>query len=259
MRLRIQFEKTGPARFASHKDVQRIVQRALASAGVPVAWSEGFHPHMKLSFGPPLRTGWASRAEYIDVEVTAPPGPLAGRLGEALPEGLRVTGVALMPPRAPKLAVDIRAADYDVEIDDAPAPLARALEVHLRERVEREAAAPAGVAGAVPAGEAGEAAGGAGARAGRGRGASPGDGVGGGDAPRLLAARVEDRAGTLTITYTTTMHSGRTVAPPDVLRPVVDDPDALARPIRVTRRAQYVLRRGRFVSPISREAIRYAP
>lgn len=223
MRLRIQFEKTGPARFTSHKDVQRIVQRALASAGVPVAYTEGYHPHMKLSFGPPLRTGWESRAEYLDVEVTAPPGPLVERLDAALPEGFAVTGVALVASRAPKLVADLCAADYAVEIDaDDARALAGPLEAALGERVSRERAVESD------------------------------------DTPRLVAAGVSANDHAVVVSWTATMHSGRTVTPADVLAPVVDDLDALARPVRVTRRAQYVRREGRLVSPISREAIRYA-
>jgi len=67
VKIRIQFEKLGTVRFTSHKDVVRMFERALGAAGVPVAWSEGFHPHMRMSFGPPLRTGWESHEEFMDI------------------------------------------------------------------------------------------------------------------------------------------------------------------------------------------------
>jgi len=69
VKVRIQFEKRGAIRFTSHKDVVRIFERAFAAAGVPVSYSEGFHPHMRMSFGPPLKTGWESLEEYMDVQL----------------------------------------------------------------------------------------------------------------------------------------------------------------------------------------------
>ena len=51
MKIRIRFSKLGKVRFTSHRDVARIWERALRRAAVPVAYTEGFSPHPKLSFG----------------------------------------------------------------------------------------------------------------------------------------------------------------------------------------------------------------
>ncbi len=65
--VRIRFAKHGKVRFTSHRDVARIWERALRRAGLPVAYSAGFTPRPKLSFGPALSTGYSSDAEYLDV------------------------------------------------------------------------------------------------------------------------------------------------------------------------------------------------
>ena len=68
MRLRLRFDKHGKVRFTSHRDVARIWERTLRRAALPVAYSEGFSPRPKLSFGLALSTGHESDAEYLDVD-----------------------------------------------------------------------------------------------------------------------------------------------------------------------------------------------
>ena len=66
-RYRMRFSKLGKIRFTSHRDVARIWERALRRATLPVAYTEGYSPHPKLSFGLALSTGHESLGEYLDV------------------------------------------------------------------------------------------------------------------------------------------------------------------------------------------------
>jgi radical SAM-linked protein len=219
MRLRIQFEKLGPARFTSHRDVIRLFQRCLASAGIPVTYTEGYHPHMKMSFAPPLKTGWEGCEEYMDLHVDGPPGEIRDTCNARLPEGFRIKRVVALAESTPKIASDVSAATMAVRLrrDDVPAPAdAEVLERRIRERF---------IAGV--------------------RGADTGE-------PRLVDAAVRDAGEHVDIVYTTTMNSGRIVAPPAVLADAVGDPEGFCLPARVSRRAQFVLRNGEFVSPISK-------
>ena len=69
----------------------RTWERTLRRAGLPLAYSQGHHPHLKMSFGPPLPLGHRSRAEVFDLEFSQPPSvDLAERLNAVLPPGLRV-------------------------------------------------------------------------------------------------------------------------------------------------------------------------
>src|SRR3954466_1050052 len=92
MKVRIRFSKLGKVRFTSHRDVARIWERALRRATVPVAYTEGFSPHPKLSFGLALSTGHESLGEYLDIELTEPldTEDLKARLDPCLPIGIDV-------------------------------------------------------------------------------------------------------------------------------------------------------------------------
>src|SRR5689334_18250150 len=76
MKVRIRFSKLGKVRFTSHRDVARMWERALRRAAVPVAYTEGFSPHPKLSFGLALSTGHESLGEYLDVDIDRAAAPL---------------------------------------------------------------------------------------------------------------------------------------------------------------------------------------
>ncbi|MED5540523.1 MAG: TIGR03936 family radical SAM-associated protein, partial [Actinomycetota bacterium] len=67
MRLRLRFSKIGKVRFVGHRDVARIIERGLRRCGVPVTYSEGFSPRVRLSFGLALPTCYESEAEYLDI------------------------------------------------------------------------------------------------------------------------------------------------------------------------------------------------
>ena len=94
-RVRIRFAKHGKVRFTSHRDVARIWERALRRAGVEIAYTEGFSPRPRLSFGLALSTGHESDAEYLDVILRDEPSPstveqLPARLAPVLPAGIDV-------------------------------------------------------------------------------------------------------------------------------------------------------------------------
>ncbi|MEE8885637.1 MAG: TIGR03936 family radical SAM-associated protein [Eubacteriales bacterium] len=69
MRIRVKFTKAGPLKFIGHLDVMRYFQKALRRAEIPVALSEGFSPHMIMSFAQPLGVGKTSSGEYFDLDL----------------------------------------------------------------------------------------------------------------------------------------------------------------------------------------------
>lgn len=100
-KVRILFEKNEPACYISHLDLMKALQRSLRRAALPVRYSEGFNPHIILSILAPLSTGYHSRYELCDFDLTCDemPGDLLERLNAALPAGLRVlrAGQAVRP------------------------------------------------------------------------------------------------------------------------------------------------------------------
>lgn len=92
MRLRVRYAKRGRMRFASVRDFQRALERALRRAQVPVAYSQGYSPHPRISYLPAVPTGVASEAEYVEVALqdVVDPTRVAYDLDDALPDGLDV-------------------------------------------------------------------------------------------------------------------------------------------------------------------------
>ncbi|MFH1374870.1 MAG: TIGR03960 family B12-binding radical SAM protein [bacterium] len=90
-RVRIRWGKDRSYRFMSHLDNIRAFERALRRAGLPVAYSQGFNPGMKLSFGPPLPLGFTSEAELVDITLETNLIPdMIDKLKQALPDGMEV-------------------------------------------------------------------------------------------------------------------------------------------------------------------------
>lgn len=114
MRYRIEFSKLREARFVSHLDTVKTVERALRRGKIPMAFSEGFNPHPKMSFGSALAVGVTSDKEYLDLELTQDwePGRLLEALNESLPSGYRVNRVIRISSRSPALMSVINRAEY---------------------------------------------------------------------------------------------------------------------------------------------------
>ncbi|WP_168583666.1 TIGR03936 family radical SAM-associated protein [Gephyromycinifex aptenodytis] len=101
-KLRIRYAKRGRLRFSSTRDFQRALERALRRAGVPMAYSAGFHPHPKISYANAAPTGTASEAEYVEISVVErlDPEHVRQALDSALPEGLDICQVVEAKPGA---------------------------------------------------------------------------------------------------------------------------------------------------------------
>ena len=91
-RVRIRYAKRGPLRFTSHRDFARAFERALQRAGVPIAYSQGFSPHPKVSYASAAPTAVASEAEYLEIALQSrvEPDELVQALDAALSPGLDV-------------------------------------------------------------------------------------------------------------------------------------------------------------------------
>jgi radical SAM-linked protein len=118
-RLRIRYAKRGRLRFSSTRDFARALERALRRAGVPMAFSAGFHPHPLISYANAAPTGTASEAEYFEIRVTerVDPEALRAALDEALPEGLDVLEVVEAGPGT--LAERLEASEWRIVLRGA--------------------------------------------------------------------------------------------------------------------------------------------
>ena len=115
-RFRFVFSKTGDARWLSHRQLMDALERMVRAAGLPVRYTEGFSPHIRLSMGPALPVGYAGRAEYFDVDCTAPLRKQhLARANALLPDGVEILDARPLLPGAPKLGRLVAAARYRID------------------------------------------------------------------------------------------------------------------------------------------------
>ena len=116
-RIRIRYAKRGPLRFTSHRDFARAFERALRRAAVPIAFSQGFTPHPKISYASAAPTGVASEAEYLEIglQTEVDPEHLRAALDAALSPGLDVLD-AVVARGGTGLAERIEASRWRIEL-----------------------------------------------------------------------------------------------------------------------------------------------
>jgi radical SAM-linked protein len=120
-KLRLRYAKRGRLRFTSHRDIARAFERALRRAHVPMAFSQGFNPHPKISWIGAAPTGAASEAEYVEIQLieTVEPAGLVAELDKAMPPGLDL--LEAVPAGSGSLADRIDASRWQIEVPGVPA------------------------------------------------------------------------------------------------------------------------------------------
>lgn len=91
-KLRIFYKKEGISRFISHNYFCKLVERSLRRINVPLKFTQGFTPHPKISFCPPLPIPVIGRNEFFEIEVLSPFDlkSFIEKINKILPEGTEV-------------------------------------------------------------------------------------------------------------------------------------------------------------------------
>jgi len=131
--VRIRYAKQGRLVALSHLELMHTLLRAIRRAGLPVAFSQGYHPKPRVSFGPALPVGVESLCEHLDLELVgqADAHDVATRLGPELPGGLTILSADPIDPREPSISEAQRAVHYRAEF-----PQDSWDEEELRDRVD---------------------------------------------------------------------------------------------------------------------------
>lgn len=118
-RLRVRFCRGEEVKFISHLDLMRLWMRALIRAGVPLAYSEGFNPHPRLSLAAPLAVGVTSEAELMDIFLSkwASPHFFTATVSRQLPPGIEILQTYSIGPNQPALPAQVRYAEYRIEVE----------------------------------------------------------------------------------------------------------------------------------------------
>ena len=117
-RLRLTFSRGEELKYISHLDLMRLWQRALRRAEIPLAYSQGFSPHPRLSLAAPLAIGVTSSGELMDVflDHRVSPQYFFKSASQQLPQGADISEVVEVGIGLPSLQSQVQFADYEVSI-----------------------------------------------------------------------------------------------------------------------------------------------
>lgn len=117
-RLRVRFGRGPEVKFISHLDVMRFWERAFRRARIPLAYSEGFSPHPRISLAAPLPVGVTSEAELMDIMLSRWVSPqwFTDAVNQQLTPGFGILGVFPISPTISSLQSRLRYAEYRVEV-----------------------------------------------------------------------------------------------------------------------------------------------
>lgn len=115
-KFRIKFSKEGIVRFISHLEMVTFLRRAVRRAKLPVIYSQGFNPQIRLALGPALPLGYESQTEYFDLELARRQNPeeIRKQLNLQMPEGFSIIEVRPVPILSPSLEEKINLAEYEI-------------------------------------------------------------------------------------------------------------------------------------------------
>ena len=120
MRMLAVFEKGERIRHIGHLDIQRSVQRGLRRSGLPVAYSNGFNPHILITFASALSTGACGTREIMDVTMAEKVSAeeFLEKMNRAMPPEMQLSEARQLDQKHPALMASLRAARYDLLIRD---------------------------------------------------------------------------------------------------------------------------------------------
>ena len=117
-RLRARFGRGEEVKFISHLDIMRFWERAFRRAEIPLAYSQGFTPHPRISLAAPLPVGVTSEFELMDVWLKQwmPPKSFLMKAAQQLPRGFEIFDVLEVGLHLPSLQSTVTFAEYHVGI-----------------------------------------------------------------------------------------------------------------------------------------------
>ena len=133
MKMIVVFEKAPRLRHIGHLDLMRAMQRALRRSGLPLCYSQGFNPHILLSFAAPLSVGMPGRREVMEVPIAEemPTEAFLEKLRAALPPDLPCLSARPVDDRHPAPMALLAAAMYEAKLETVPEGLEGAIGRYL--------------------------------------------------------------------------------------------------------------------------------
>jgi radical SAM-linked protein len=125
MRLRITFSKTDSLRYIGHLDLHTVWERTVRRAGLPLLYTQGFHPTPRIQLACALPLGFSGRCEIVDiwVEDLLATGldfinKYVSVIQPAAPPGLTILSAEKVEENSPALQTQVVSAQYEVSLLD---------------------------------------------------------------------------------------------------------------------------------------------
>jgi len=121
MRFRITYQKTEALRYTGNLDLQKIWERYLRRAELPVAYSQGFHPQARIQQACPLPLGFLALNEQADIFLDsdqASPATIIAQLEAAPYPGISILQVESINLNEPALHTLLVSSEYRIEFLD---------------------------------------------------------------------------------------------------------------------------------------------
>ncbi|MDF2564739.1 MAG: hypothetical protein K0Q53_1134 [Massilibacillus sp.] len=117
-KFRTEITKGEELRYISHLDYASAIERSIRRTKMPVAFSEGFNPHMKISFASALALGVTSATEYMDVEFKTDVDldEFCEKIKQQLPPGVQLLQAKPLEGKHQSLMAMIDLATYQITI-----------------------------------------------------------------------------------------------------------------------------------------------
>jgi len=120
---RAQIRKGAELAFLSHLEYMNVFMSALLRSKLPAAYSEGFNPHLKVSFATALSVGVTSDCEYVDFVLSQKisDAEVLQKLNSQLPRGMEILRLKRISAKATAMSL-VDFSRYEVSIpyaDDA--------------------------------------------------------------------------------------------------------------------------------------------
>jgi len=119
-RMRVIYEKMGISKYISGKNLLRHIERCLRRTNLPLKYTEGFNPHPKLSFGPPLPVYIEGENEIMDIYFNEKinENEFLRNINQFLVEGVLFKDCFWIPLETHSLGVITLMAVYKIEKDE---------------------------------------------------------------------------------------------------------------------------------------------
>ena len=116
-RLFLAITKGEEIRFLGHLDYLRTMERVVVRSGIPIAFSEGFNPHMKISLDSALAVGVTADPLYMEIklEKDMPIEEVKERMQREMPKGMTIYHIEEAAQEWPKFVAFFNEDAYEME------------------------------------------------------------------------------------------------------------------------------------------------